>query len=368
VAVVVTEVSFLRGLRIAIAALTAITMLALALPNLLARLNYPPGPAVQAAYFALLLAITAVDVVLVVRDRSWGVARWPVLGLVLATYLAYTLALPASAQFTVDNWYFNIVGWYGVLLLFDQPLPAFLAYLLAYFGATAVPIVFGHGGRQDVVGLAITAVSVGGFQVLTASAAHALRRVAASAALAAAEEERSRTRRAVARRVHSDRRRRYRDLTASAGPLLAGLADGSLDPADAEVVRRCALEAARMRRLFAESDDTSDKLLHELRACVDIAERRGVPVEVISHGSWPELPREVRRALTDGPMRVLSTLGATASPARVAIVGAFDTVSVSVVGDGELTGPAEEETHGVRTTSISDGGRVWVEATWRAAT
>src|SRR5207244_3185595 len=124
-----------------------------------------------------------------------------------------------------------------------------------------------------------------------------------------------------------DRGRRYREVATTAGPLLSGLADGTLDPANPDVVRRCAIEAARMRRLFADSDDRGDRLLHEVRACVDLAERRGVAVDVISDGSWPELPREVRHALTDGPMQVLSTLRPDAQTARVAVVGTPDAVS-----------------------------------------
>ncbi len=176
--------------------------------------------------------------------------------------------------------------------------------------------------------------------------------------------------------MHLDRRRRYHEIADTARPLLAGLADGTLDPADETVVRRCAIEAARMRRLFAESDDIGDRLLNELRACVAVAERRGVLVNLIVQGGWPELPREVRRALTDAPMHVLST---AVGAARVTVVGSTEvdqrgnavrTVAVSVLADQPgtpaVSGVEPTETSGVRTTSILDGTRVWVEATWRA--
>lgn len=360
----VTVVGFLRGLRIAILVVTAAPVLGLALPSMLGRLDAPPGPVEQLGYFALPAAVVVADTVLLVRDRSWGRARGPVLGLLLLAYLTFTLRLPADAVFTVDNWYFNVIGWFGVLLLFDRPLRSLLVYVAGYLAVTALPAVLhGHAERVALVGLAVTAVSVAGFQVLTASATGALRRVAGSAAHASAAAQRTRTRRAIARRVHEDRRRRYAEVAATARPLLAGLADGTLDPADADVARRCAVEAARLRRLFAESDETDDPLLHEVRACVDVAERRGVPVEVVSQGSWPVLPREVRRALTDGPMQVLSTVQ---DKARVALVGAQETVSVSVLADRAATIAEPPETHGVRTTSLTSGTRVWVEATWRA--
>jgi hypothetical protein len=318
------------------------------------------------SHFLLATAVAAADTVLLVRGRSWAAWRTPTLALLLVSYLAFTVRLPADAVFTVDNWYFNVIGWLGVLLLFDRPLRSLLAYIAGCLAVTALPAVL-HGptDRLELAGLAVTAVSIGGFQVLTATAAGALRRVAVSAALASTTAERTRTRRAIAHRVHQDRRRRYTEVAATARPLLAGLVTGALDPADSDVARRCAIEAARLRRLFAEGDETGDPLLHEVRACVDVAERRGVPVEVISQGSWPTLPREVRRALTDGPMQVLSTVR---DRARVTLVGTQETVSVSVLADNAAMIGELPETDGVRTTSLSSGSQLWVEATWRAAT
>jgi hypothetical protein len=331
---------------------------------MLGRIDTPPGPAVQVAGYLLLVAIAVADLVLAVRGRSWGPWRYPVLLILLAGYLAFTLMLPPGAVFTVDNWYFEAIGWFGVLLLFDRSLLSFLGFLLAYLAVTTVPVaVFGHADRSVLAGFGITAVSVGGFQTLTATAAGALRSVAASALAASAAAERTRTGRAVARQLHLDRQRRYRELAATAGPLLGGLADGSLGVEEEDVRRRCAIEAARMRRLFAETDDIDDRLLHELRACADIAERKGVLIELISQGSWPELPLAVRRALTDAPMRVLSTAAGTA---RVTVVGTPGSVSVSVVAE-DATLPEPAETEGVRTASISVDNRVWVEATWQAA-
>jgi hypothetical protein len=364
----VTEVSFLHHLRIAILAVTVTVLFVMVLPMMVTHLDSAPGPVAQIGLFVLLLAVAAAEAVLVVGNRSWGRLRWPVLSLLLAAYAGVTLLRPDGSVLITDNWHLGIIGWYGVLLLFDRPLREFLLVLFGCAVVAAVPVLSGPAGWTGGGALAVTVVAIGGFQALTASVVRMLRRVAAAAAVAAATVEGTRTRRAVARRVHSDRRRRYREVAGTAGPLLSGLADGSLDPADAEVIRRCATEAARMRRLFAESDDIEDRLLHELRACVDVAERRGVPVEVISQGSWPALPREVRRALTDAPMRMLSTLTGTTRPARVTVIGTRDTVSVSVLAAGDATVQVPTESHSVRTTAVTDESQVWVEATWRAPT
>jgi hypothetical protein len=106
-------------------------------------------------------------------------------------------------------------------------------------------------------------------------AARALAATAQRAAAVAEAESAVRRRRQVAERLHADRRQRYRTVRDAVAPLLAGLADGTLDPADREVRHRCAVEAGRLRRLFAETDDVADPLLHELRACSYIADQRG---------------------------------------------------------------------------------------------
>lgn len=50
----------------------------------------------------------------------------------------------------------------------------------------------------------------------------------------------------------------------------------------------------------------------------------------------------------------------------MAVVGTPGSVSVSVLAGTDAAIGEPAETHGVRTTSISDGTTAWVEATWRA--
>lgn len=63
---------------------------------------------------------------------------------------------------------------------------------------------------------------------------------------------------------------RFLPLDATSVPLLQGLADGSLTPDDPDITRACAIEAARMRRLFVEVD-VPDPLRHELTHRADVA-------------------------------------------------------------------------------------------------
>lgn len=157
-------------------------------------------------------------------------------------------------------------------------------------------------------------------------------------------------------------RRRYEYLRIRVEPLLRGLAERQLDPGDPVVRQRAAVEAARLRRLFVETDDTPHPLLHELRACADVAERRGVRVALLSYGDLPELPASVRRELADGALLVLA---AAATRARVTVVTSPEEVVVSVVADAppetlvEPPGPLT-----VSSTYDQEEDQLWWETRW----
>jgi hypothetical protein len=252
--------------------------------------------------------------------------------------------------------------WFVLVLLLDRGFRVVTAGLTVALVASTV--VFYMVERPDDVSIAerlLLAAGAFGYQVGVLLIVELLRRIATAQARSAAEEERLRTASAVADALHRDRRQRYAEL--GAVPLLAGLAAGVLDPADERVRASCAAEAARMRRLLAERDDVPDPLLHELRACADTAERKGVTVYLGTCGSYPAPPLAARRALTEPAVAVLAT---AASHARVTVIGSATAVTVSVVADSPDTviWPALA---GVTTTQRVSGNRIWMEATWRTS-
>jgi hypothetical protein len=189
-----------------------------------------------------------------------------------------------------------------------------------------------------------------------------LGRIGTEAARAARELERVRTEEAVATAAHRRRTQRFTELAGTTMPLLEGLADGSLAPTDPVVRQGCAIEAARMRRLFAETDTVENPLLHELRHCADIADRKGVEVELDARGQWPVPPVAVRRDLTDAALTALAT---AESWARVTVVGSTDVVSVSVVADCAAPTVPAPATPDVRVEIFGSDGTVWMEAQWQ---
>lgn len=351
------ETKLQRGLRLAIVAIALVHQLAFNLPMLLLNSAVYRSFGVQAVAFALMTAI------LVSIGRAAWLERRPNRRLLFcALGVAAVVALsgiPPDQLVTGAEWTFGMVCWVGMLLLLDNGFWAVVAFMAGYlvfrFGLLAVT---GGGDRASVTAATLFAAGGLAYQTGITLAATLLRRMATTVAGAVREEERLRTAEAVAERLHRDRQERYAGLDTV--PLLTGLAAGVLDPADERVRTRCAVEAGRMRRLFAEQDEVPDPLLHELRACVDTAERRGVTVYLGSCGPRPELPLRARRALTEPVLAVLAT---ARTHARVTVIGSSVGVTVNAVADGEL--PELPDGGEVVVSRLERDGRHWVEATWR---
>ncbi|WP_175412555.1 hypothetical protein [Streptomyces sp. TRM64462] len=359
------------GARLATVGILAAVHVGLALPALSSRLSDYRRPWLQLTAFGLLTLVLAVLVVSTAlettrrrkgRSAPRGPSPWPYVGAgcTLLASAAATCELPGAHFLSTWHWSFLEAGWFGVVLLMDRPLAATWAFLGGHLAAMFVLLVLdGVPARQEAAGMAVSAVAVCGFQVAMAVGARLLRDCARSAGTALREQERLLTEAAVAEQLHRDQRERYRALSATVFPLLAGLAEGSLDPRDDDVRRRCALEAAKLRRLFAENDYAADPLVHELRAGIDVAERNGVGVQLAVRGAPAELPRGLRRALIEP---VLAALAAANGTARATVVRGGGRVRVGVVVDGPAAGIPVTGTDEVRVRTVSGEGRLWVEA------
>lgn len=97
----------------------------------------------------------------------------------------------------------------------------------------------------------------------------------------AALASRSATERAAVAAVSEDRRERLAVLELEALPLLRGIAEGSLDPADREIRDRCARLATTLRRSLADrSPDARRGVLRWLEPALRTAGARGLLVDV----------------------------------------------------------------------------------------
>jgi hypothetical protein len=197
--------------------------------------------------------------------------------------------------------------------------------------------------------------------VAVAAGVRALDAAAGQAAAAARSEHAARERAATAEIIRVARHARWLALQESTAPLVAELAAGTADPGDPRTRARCAVQAARLRRLLAEGDEVPGSLVHELHASADVAERRGVAVEIETAGLLPQVPGPARRVITDAAIAILT---AARSQARITLAAVAVGIAVSFVADtGALVRlPAAGE--GVAIDHQQDAGLLWAEARW----
>jgi hypothetical protein len=267
----------------------------------------------------------------------------------------------AGLAFTSADWAIGVSGWIGVLVLWRSRMVWLVVLFavnplieLATLWAVA-PLTGLDGARWISATYGITML-----QVVLVLGARFLRRHGDRVALSAQRQNRDHADRQAANAVHEDRRRRYEQVGDAVGRLLEDIAVGRACPDDAATRHRASVEAARLRRLIAERDDVADPLTHELRAAADVAERRGVQVELVMFGKVPPLSVDERRGLIDGPARLLAV---ARSWARITVAASADEVSVGVVVDGVL---AQQELAEPAAYQIDeDGQRIWLEAICR---
>lgn len=324
--------------------------------------EYEPQSAAAGSWLALAV-IQTVGSILLLRSALSGHTARLLAGAALITGVVATATYPAGGMISDVSWAWNTVGWFGVLLLIQRPLWELVALLGAN---TAVTVCFlvGDGALDQVMVARLLAViyTTAGVQLTFAYLARQLNDGAREATEIAAGQAERLARATADETVHAERRRRYEYLRSRVEPLLRGLAERQLDPGDTVVRHRAAVEAARLRRLFVETDGTPHPLLHELRACADVAERRGVRVTLLSYGDLPDLPTSARRELAEGALLVLAT---AATQARVTVVTTPEDVVVSVVADA----PPETlvESPGPLTVSAvydQEEDQLWWETRW----
>jgi hypothetical protein len=334
------------------------------------------GP--QPVALAVWLAYTAVAVA-----GSVAVLRFVVIHPVLriagcAVLLAGTAAVHAAEPgtlFTYGNWAWGAAGWIALLLFWHRPGVRHPIWAFAGFVAANALIsltALAANGEADRAGLAkmlMVLYGVGALQLTAYVGKWGLEATVRSFARDRTATELVRAAKLAAEQAHVARQDRYGNARAAAGEVLAGLADGRLDPAEEEVRQRAAAAAARLRRLVTETDDVPDPLVHELRAAADVAERRGVAVTVDQVGTLPAVPLQVRRALTDAPAWAVAAAG---THARITVVSNVETVTVAVVGDASIDQPRSDEPVTVRHDDVvvrvdREGGQIWVETRWSHA-
>ena len=119
---------------------------------------------------------------------------------------------------------------------------------------------------------------------------------------------RSAAERAAVAAIEQDRRDRFALLEVEALPLLRGLADGSLDPADEAVRQECARHATTLRRALVDRARLGRELLAGLEPALGAARGRGLQIEIQVVGDPGLPPRDVAQATAGAVDTILRAL------------------------------------------------------------
>lgn len=316
--------------------------------------------AFQAVMWLVMAVAVAAGSALVLRGAPGWRGAWAVAVLPLAASTAAAAASPAGQMLAV-NWAWGSAGWTGVLVLHRRRF-AELSWFLAAEALGILGVQARDGlHRTDLAGFfALLAWSTGA-QLAVAAGVRALNGAAGQAAAAARSEHAARERAATAEVIRAARHARWLSLRESAVPLIAELAAGTADPGDAQVRTRCAVQAARLRRLLAEGDEVPGPLVHELHASADVAERRGVAVAIETAGPLPPVPAQVRRVITDAAIAILT---AARSQARITLATVSAGIAVSFVADTGAAVRLPAAGEGVAIEQQHDEDMIWAEARW----
>jgi hypothetical protein len=381
-AVAAVSITSERGIRIAAVAIAFVWHLAINLPAIIVGWSSYRQPWLAGSGWLVFAVVGVVATAHLFRGTRSPV--WPSVAVLLLVDAAIFAAVPGTRFFDGVNWAWGTLGWFALLVLWGRPVARLVGVLAAGSVIALVAVLAaGEGNAADLSRWVMYVYGTTVLQIALAVAAGALGRLAGSTAATATARAGVEAEREAAGRALRERRERLSGISRTAGGVLAELADGRADPTDPAVQRRCALEAARLRRLIAESDDVPDPLLHELRACVDIAERRGLPVEFVAVGTPPALSVRIRRQLAEP---LAAALANARDWARLTVVAHPDEVAVSLVTPSAGTPATGTATAGAAGTGAAgtyfpadivdddlveqfherDEDLIWTQTRWRA--
>ncbi|WP_066363530.1 hypothetical protein [Herbidospora mongoliensis] len=331
------------------------------LPASLAMPNRTAGLALWLAFTVLALISSWV----ILRGGGQGPAL-PVLVIppLLAGVVATALLLPPTDQHVLQpNWWFASGSWVALIALWRRSL-----WEIVLYGVVNTLIGLGiviADDHVDAAGLGQLLVLGHGVCIIPVAlfvGCRMLVDVGRGTASTQAAQARTATLRLAAEAVATARARRYEMVQETVSALLGEIASGRIDLHEPATQQRIRVAVARLRRLMVETDDVPEALIHELRACADAAERRGVEVDLQAPvGSIPALLLAERHALTEPIIRVLA---ATETHARVTTVSNAEEVVVAVIADAAMP-PLMPSDHGtVRVNYDMEGDLLWAQARW----
>lgn len=248
---------------------------------------------------------------LVPRALAWGLSRpEAVAAIVIAVAAVTTIGLDHRQHLTAGSLDWSILGvvWLLALVALSQPAWLWVPGAATVFAAHAFFVVDTLGATA----LGLARVAAGGYALGVVLAIFAALRptLRAHSEIAVRRAElgsRTAAERAAVAAIHADRAGRMALLEVEALPLLRGIADGSLDPADPAVRRKCAEHATTLRRALVRRTEHGG-VLAGLAPALAEARARDMPVEIQVVGDPGQPGREVAQATLAAVRAVLRAL------------------------------------------------------------
>jgi len=294
-----------------------------------------------------------------VRRPISSTLLWSACAVAMAITPLQQWMLPNPELRTSANWTVWAIGLVIVALTYRQPRWQAFSALGVYWIVGSVALMMQDSSSGGVVIPLYLLVSVGVVPAAALMLTHYLAKVAANAQRLQDDHVRRVSREIAARATAEDLAERFDQISVSLVPLLKRLQDPEIDIDDPRIRMAAMIEDARLRRLFAESDNAGNGLLTALRPLIERAERRGVAVTVDSASELPSVPDAVRDRL----LAVASTALADAtSRGRVIFNGSAEQIGISVVSDCSANARAALESLDGATSQLV-GDLVWVELT-----
>lgn len=344
-----------KGLTRLITAL-AVIVPCIALAHVLANAGDYRQPATA---IVIWLAVAGVGAWLVRRLRAGGLSPAET-----ATAIAVAVAAVAAiglahrsrgASGSVDLAVLGTV-WLLVLVAMSHSARVWVPAALLVFAVQGGLLIHAAGLNSP----SLSRLAAAGYIVATVLAAFAALRPALDARADAAARQsamvnNAATERAATAVIRQERRGRLAMLERDALPLLRGIAEGTLDPADPDVRRECARQAEALRRSLAGTG-TSGDLVAGLQPALRAAAARALPVTVQVVGDPGAPPPPVARAVAAAVGAVLG--GLAPQQAMLTVIAAEEDTELYL-------------TFGARPEPMPDLARLGLDvpaaARWRAA-
>jgi hypothetical protein len=307
----------------------------LALVQVLADAHDYRLPAVAIAVW---LAVLGAVAWLVPRIRGDGLsARETAAAIAIAAAAVAAIGLAHRSHAIPGSVDLGMLGTIGLLMLVvvSRPARVWVPAALLVYAVHSVLLISAEGlnrlslSELEAAGYIAAAILIAFAALRPTLAAHAsvAARRSSLASRAAAE-------RAAATAIGQERRNRLAVLEKQALPLLRGIADGTLDAADADVRDSCARHAAALRHSLSGRPPGTNELAAALEPALRAARERGLLVDVQLIGDAGTPSPQLARAL-------LATVGA--------VLGALPPhqVTLTVLADGDEADRDEADRDGV---------------------